>query len=140
MNPILEWVKWWFFGGTRWIHGIGTSIKHICVWYYPKFHTWLGENMVWWTKSGTCKVHTRIHSFFNPFVSPLTIPTFLLYSFLKVHNFFLNTSITLVYNLFSSCIILLEWLISRWIFLHFIYFFIFLIVVMFEQENYIKCS
>jgi len=29
-----------------------------------------GESMVWWTKSGTCKVHTRVHNYFNPFVKP----------------------------------------------------------------------
>jgi hypothetical protein len=114
MNPILDWVKWWFFSGTRSIHGIGTSIKHICVWYYHKSHTWLGENMVQWTTSGTCKVHTRIHNFFYPFVSLLIIRTFSLCSFLKVHNFFLNASMTLVYNLVSSYIIILEWLISKW--------------------------
>jgi hypothetical protein len=38
-------------------------------------------------QSGTWKVHTRIDNFFNPFVSPFTIPTFTLYSFFKVHNF-----------------------------------------------------
>jgi hypothetical protein len=48
----------------------------------------MGENIMWWTKSGTCKAHTRIHKFLNLFVSgPLTIPIFVLYSFLKVHNF-----------------------------------------------------
>ncbi len=67
----------------------------------------LGESMVQWTKSGTYKIHTRVHNFFNPFVSPFTIPTFMLYSFLKVHKNFKNGSITLVYNLFSSYITLL---------------------------------
>jgi hypothetical protein len=31
---------------------------------------------------------TQENNFFNPFVIPLTIPTFALYPFLKDHNFF----------------------------------------------------
>ncbi len=91
----------------------------------------LGESMVQWIKSGSCKIHTRVHNFFNLFVSPLTIPTFMLYSFLKVHNFFKNGSISLVYSLFSSCISLLEWLISMWI------FFTFHLFIYFSNHSYV---
>ncbi len=95
-----------------------------------------GENMVRWTENATCKVHTRVQIIFNHFVSPFTISNICLYSFLKVHNFFLNGSIILVYSLFSSYINLLKWLLSMWIFFsHFIYLFTFPIIIMFEQEN-----
>jgi len=66
-------------------------------WYEGWKHSVMDQNQ-------HMKSPQKIHKIFNPFVNPFTIPTFVLYSFLKVYNFLKNGSITVVYNLFSSYI------------------------------------
>jgi hypothetical protein len=62
------------------------------------------------------------------------------YSFLKVHKFFLNVSITLVYNLFSSYISLLEWLISMWTFFYILFIYSFFRSQLCLNRKIVRCS
>ncbi len=74
----------------------------------------MGFGIVWWTTFCPCKVHIHEFKFFGmPSLAFLGFQALTLYySSLIQDDLFFNDSIILIYNLFSSSISILEWLIS----------------------------